>query len=557
MTEGEAAVEACCAGTTPRRVVLVALIVCAAVSVASRYAKEMLSDYRFERDARQHVWWMYKWSDPELFPDDPAFRFFSLPIFAPVGYQAVYRVLVPFADAQHVSEVVPIVLVALTVAACFACFSKWCGGRWLAPAVGSLLLVGLFVRYFRGGIPRVFALPVVAAFAWLSTSRRVWPLGLGLLLAVLFYPPPVIVLGLTSLVVIYWRWRRGDVGVPDLCGYAALTVAAAGLFLACYVVGKPDWIGPRPTREQYRTMAEFRYHPGEGRGRSAVFGKSFRGYWIKSERTGFGSRGRRVLRLLTACLVVLALRRFRDPVPVFLPGLAGSALLMFAASHLLMPMLFYPNRHVQAPLIIVCVGLTAVVLCRLTEAACRRWPELVPLGRRIWWVLPVTIVAYATYRGVQGVEKARELGPPHPSIVALMDFCRSTPKDTLFAGLPYAMDNIPFLAQRSVLAAHEHTMPHYLGYYAIMRSRMEDEFRLLYATSWEDATATAARHGVDYVVVPVNLLDPDRPYYHPPVGRLERELRQRASEEGAAMLDPPLGRCVLSTGRYRVVDVRP
>jgi len=139
----------------------------------------------------------------------------------------------------------------------------------------------------------------------------------------------------------------------------------------------------------------------------------------------------------------------------------------------------------------------------------------------------------------------------------LMDFCRSTPKDTLFAGFPRAIDDIPLLTQRSVLASHECTLPHFLGYYEIMYARLQDQMRLLYATSWGEALALAAKHGVDYVIVPRRLVDPDRHYYMPPVREFEKQLRARAIAEGAALLAPPPERIALETDKFVVVDVRP
>ena len=69
-----------------QRTIAVALVVLVAAIVATRnYLPDLLSPFRFEDDARQHVWWTYRFADPDLFPNDPAATYFSAFTFAPPG----------------------------------------------------------------------------------------------------------------------------------------------------------------------------------------------------------------------------------------------------------------------------------------------------------------------------------------------------------------------------------------------------------------------------------------------------------------------------------------
>jgi len=538
-------------------IVLATVLVCAAVIMWTAYFDEWLSPYLFDGDAQQHVWWTYRWSDPELFPNDPIYRFFSLPIFAPLGYQAIYRALVPSVDAEKLSKALPVPLMVFVVLACFVTFRRWCKGEWLGPTLATFLFVLICTRYLRGGLPRSFAMPVVAAFAWLSTSRRVWPLGVGLLIAVLFYPPPVTVLGLTSLAIIVWRRRQGDLAMKDLAAYGAITILAAGVFLACYVVAKPKWVGHRPTAEQARSMPEFFTEEGGGHGRGAMLGTSPVEFYLTSQRTGLGTRTLYLMPLLVLGVAVAACRRFRDPVPPLIPGMIVASLALFVAAHILLPKLFYPNRHVRYTMPVPILGLTALAVTWLAGSVVSRRPGARSLGRRYWWLALLPFVLLAAYRIAGAVHAARTLPAPDPSQVAVIEFCRQTPKDTLFAGLPSQMDPIPLLARRSVLASYETALPQYMGYYDLVLARMQDELRLLYATTWQQALDVAGKYRVGYVIVPRNLLAPKRPYAAPPSRELEMELRKHASAEGAVMLDPPPGRRALRTELWDIVDVRP
>ena len=537
-------------------IVLATVLVCSGLIMWTAYFDEWLSPYIFDGDAEQHVWWTYRWSDPELFPRDLIYDFFSLPIFAPLGYQAVYRVLVPFVDAEKLSKALPVPLMVFSVLACFVAFRRWCKGGWLGPTLATFLFVLICTRYFRGGLPRSFAMPVVAAFAWLSTSRRVWPLGVGLLIAVLFYPPPVTVLGLTSLAIIFWRWRQGELAMKDLAAYAAITILAVGVFLACYTVGKPKWVGHRPTAAQVRSMPEFFSEEGGGHGRGAMFGTSPVDFYLTSQRTGLGIRTLYLMPLLVLGVVVAACRRFRDAVPALIPGMIVASLALFIAAHILLPRLFYPNRHVRYTMPVPILGLTALMITWPAGAVAARRPGARNFGRRYWWLALLPFVLLTAHRIAGAVHDARTLPPPDPSEAAVIEFCRQTPKDTLFAGLPSQMDPIPLLARRSVLASHETALPHYLGYYSLVRARIEDELRLLHATSWPEALGIAGKYGVGYVIVPRDLLDPKRPLASPPHRELDVELRKQAESKGAVMLNPPPGRRVLRTERYDIVDVR-
>ena len=70
----------------------------------------------FNGDATQHVFWLYRYADPALFPNDISVEYFASPSVAPYGYRALYSVLASFADAQLVAEIVSAVLLAASLA---------------------------------------------------------------------------------------------------------------------------------------------------------------------------------------------------------------------------------------------------------------------------------------------------------------------------------------------------------------------------------------------------------------------------------------------------------
>ena len=73
----------------------------------------ILDPWRIDGDARQHVFWTYRFADPALFPGDPLVRFISSPRFDPPGYQALYAVGAPLLDALLFSKLLGLALALL------------------------------------------------------------------------------------------------------------------------------------------------------------------------------------------------------------------------------------------------------------------------------------------------------------------------------------------------------------------------------------------------------------------------------------------------------------
>ena len=73
------------------------------------------SDYVLADDVRQHVFWMFRFLDPTLFPNDPIADYFQS--IAPPGFSALYRALAALGiDPLLASKVIPLPLGLLTIA---------------------------------------------------------------------------------------------------------------------------------------------------------------------------------------------------------------------------------------------------------------------------------------------------------------------------------------------------------------------------------------------------------------------------------------------------------
>ena len=116
------------------------------------YYADLSSRYRFIEDAQAHLFWTYRFQDPELFPHDIYADYYSS-IMAPAGFRALYFLAAQALDPLLFSKLLPFALLATIVV------YAWRLGRALEPRWGGLLAALMILEYSgncRGGMPRSF-----------------------------------------------------------------------------------------------------------------------------------------------------------------------------------------------------------------------------------------------------------------------------------------------------------------------------------------------------------------------------------------------------------------
>ncbi len=239
----------------------------------------------FTGDATHHVFWLYRYADPLLFPGDLSIEYFSSHSVAPMGYRAIYAALAPWVDVLLAAEWISILLLGASA------LLAWHLGRVVATedreltglfaVVALLLLLPVIDLHPALGLQRTFALPITLLCLWALASGRYRLVGISWIGAALVYPVIIPVLGLTAVIVFLvelvrerrmpsnWLWN-------GVLGILAILIVWLGS-------GTPDGVGPMVTYEQARLMPEF----GPG-GRQQLFGTSLSGNWFRGHRTGLG-----------------------------------------------------------------------------------------------------------------------------------------------------------------------------------------------------------------------------------------------------------------------------
>ncbi|MGH7628529.1 MAG: hypothetical protein ACREOF_03925 [Gemmatimonadales bacterium] len=500
----------------------------------------------FNGDAAHHVFWLYRYADPSLFPRDLSIGYFAS--VSPWGYRAFYAALVPFVDALLAAEVVSVFL--LLVSGVLA----WHLGKSLVPenrplagllACATMLLL-LPVRDLLPamGLERAFALPITLLCLWALVARRYAWVGLSWLAAALFYPIIVPGLGLTGGIVLLADFARERRLPPYSWWNAALGCAAMAIVLLG--AGTPDGVGPMVTYEQARTMPEF-----SPRGRQELFGTTWTGYWFTHHRTGLGWSPRRLLTIAAAVLAaVLSGGSALIPRPAWALVLTGASL--WAAARLWLFHLYLPERHLRwAMAAFVVVAFTAAGWAIVSTVSRRARLGPVAMGR-VRWAIALAAPLVVLRALLPSATRAWQT-PVDLDLERAYAFLASLPTEAVVAAHPDLADYVPVRTRHSVLASTEGAHAYMVGYYARVRPRIEASLRAAYATSWRELDDVLTPYGVDVVLTAPSVWA--REEYYAPYNDLVEGLLAGGRQEGFVLAKPTGDRVLFRSGEVYVIRV--
>ena len=507
----------------------------------------------FSGDAAQHVYWLYRYADPSLFPNDLSVTYFSSHSVAPWGYRALYGVLAAHVDAQLAAELVSAVLLAISGALAWLLGAAIGDEKSEYTGLFAVLAMVMFLPYpgtdifTPMGFQRSFALPLTLLCAWSLVARRYAWIGVAWLLTALFYPVAIVVLGLAGAGVIIldvvhtrrlpatWFWN-------GCAGLVAITLVFSGANL-------PPGFGPVATYSQALAMPEF----GPD-GRMATFGRSWSGTWLTDGHIGLGWPPRLIALIVLALGVVFVLKR-RQRIPSGIWILAASGVGTWFIARVIMFQLYMPNRHSRwsvGVFGIVALAVAATALCERMNAAVSS--DGVATGNRMSWTIALG-APLITVAGLWPSATRIWHTPVDQDLERAYAFISRMPVDTVVVAHPDVADFVPLRARRSVLASTEESQPFVLGFYGKMKPLIETSLRVAYATQWKTIDRLLAPyHGA--VVLTCPAVWGQRPYYAP-FKELVRSLNARGDVEGFVLQHPRTDRVLFRSGEVYVVRAEP
>ena len=241
------------------------------------------AEYVVQDDARTFLFWMERFTDPSLFPNDLIASYFSA--VSPPGYTALHRVAATVfgIDPFVLNKVLPIVLgLIMTVYAYAVCLQLL---RVPAAAFAAATILNESVwraDSIPSGTPRAFIYPIFLAFLYYSLRRQRVAVLFTVGLMGLFYPQmTTIMLGTLCLGLL--RWERGRLRLSTDRAEWAVCISAIVLAVGIVAVAiqQSARFGPVTTASQARQMIEFTYY-----GRTAYFTNDWWRFWVVGERSG-------------------------------------------------------------------------------------------------------------------------------------------------------------------------------------------------------------------------------------------------------------------------------
>jgi len=465
------------------------LVLCGLL-VVSIHLTQILDPWRISGDARQHVFWTYRFADAELFEDDLLVDFISSPRFDPPGYVAVYAIGARWIDALLFSKL---------LAAVLAFGAGWFAfriGRKLAGEVAGVLAVLAFgflcFDDIRGGIPRSFAFPILLLFTDGLLHRRGWVCGAAFMAASLFYPPLVISMG----VVLPLLLLDGGRVVWSRIGRLVLPLGVPIALAACvvgysFLAADAELTGPMVTRDAAFSMPEFQ----EG-GRNEFWIEDQVAFWIGDwgyNRSSCGLLSSNVFFPLAACVLLLAVRRRRFRLPMELGWMAATSLLLFFVAHAILFTIFLPSRYTLYtwPIAFTCIAVSNAA--PLIEPL--GFPWLTRANGRVGLLAAVVVGVVLVTIIATGDRKT----PPRWKL-DLLAAVEALPKSAVIAGEPESLDDIPLFTRRKVFVNRELSLAYYTAYYARVRERVRISAALLASSSESRRQEIARRHGITHLL---------------------------------------------------------
>lgn len=467
------------------------------------------SAYVVQDDARQHIFWMQRYLNPSLFPNDLIADYFQS--VAPPGYKAFYALWTSIGiNPLLISKFVPLFLGLITTLYYFGLslsLFPMPAGAFIACL---LLNQGLWMEDdLVSATPRAFLYPLFAAFLYYLLRDAIIPCWIALALLALFYPPMAL-LGLGVLTLRLGRWPAGlrlSRRRQDWFLWAGACLILA-LILGPYQLSTHEF-GPLTTVAQAQQMPIFNQVEGYY-GRAFYFHDNPLIFWLFSPRTGLLFWGVLSPLVLAAFALPVYLSRSSPPARArwvttqvhLLSQLSLAALGLYGLAHWFTFQLHFPNRYVYHGARFVLPLAASITLTLYISTRCRRLnAEQRPrqhLRRQLSLVLQL---------GLAGVLIVLPFSPKLSianqlyvtgRATELYQFLQQQPHSTLVASIDAEANNLPTFARRSVVAAREYALPYHWGYFSQFQRRTLAMIEAQYSAELAPVQRFNAELGVDF-----------------------------------------------------------
>ncbi len=487
--------------------------------------KAFKSEYVIQDDARQHIFWMQRFVDPELFPGDLIADYFQSVV--PLGYTTFYQTIARLGiEPLLLSKLLPPVLGILTTVYCFGVTMELLPVPFAGFMASLILNQSIWMKFdVVSATPRAFIYPLFVVFIYYLLKRQLIGTCVAIALLGLFYPQLILICCPVLLLrLVNWKnmgellkelWAKKSMQLPLIKTgksgeylMSILPFLVGILVLVIYALQLNDY-GGAITASQARLMPEF--WPG---GRTPFFNDNPIEYWLIGELSGFFPPVLPPLIWLGLFFPLIWQNSHKftlvtkiNPQIRLLGDIMIVSVAMFVAAHAVLLRLYLPGRYMEHSCRVVLAIATGLLITLILDAALQSFkPGQKP--QKGWAIASALLIALTIFYPVYESSFPRTNYRPG-NLAPLYEFLQQQPKDSLIASLSSEANNLPTFALRSVLVAPEYAIPYHTGYYAEFSQRTKDLIRAQYTPNLAEMQQFILKYGIDFWLIEKSAFTPD------------------------------------------------
>ena len=469
-------------------------------------------EYIVQDDVRQHIVWLQRFIDPQLFTDDIISQYFYN--LAPLGFKSLYIWTAKIGiEPLLLAKLLPPILTLITTI--YTYLFVW----QILPMPIAGCLSSLFINQLMwlnddvvSATHRAFIYPLFAAFLYYLARKSIVSCLIMMLLQGLFYPHILLIemtiLTLRLLVIkkalLITITRKKQLYIWWIAG---LIVTAIALIP---ITQKPPELAITVTARQMQQMPEFNFE-----GRNAFFGGGFFKYWFA------GSSGLSLPLFPTIVWLGLGLpwllntklptvKLITNKINILLQVTAAS-LIMFCLAHILLPKLHLPSRYTYHTLrfvLAISTGIVVTILLDLVEKYFQK-RQFSLLEKTKITTIGLFAIAVIIFPAIPYVFTNWFQNWKIGTAPEIYQYLAQQPKDIIIASLSEEANNIPAFSQRSILVGREFSMAYHPTYYAEIEQRTVELLQAQYSLNPNVIYSFIKKYGVDYWLLDSNTFTPE------------------------------------------------
>jgi len=524
------------------------LIAASGVYIFSQW-EALTNPYVIGDDVRQQIYWMQKWSDPELFTDDLLTEYAMN--YVPWGVKAIYFATHSLINPLQFSSILSGILFVLTAGFLFGLALRLGDQLTSVLTVCLYCFLGHFMENITCGVSRSFAYPLLAAYLFFLSAKNLIGTGAVILLASVLNPYIFLLCLVTqALFLIHHYWPARFDNEP--LGYSSVVIgiflAGSGgfFFLLRYFFFSTNTFGTLVTpgdmigHAEYSAVGRYEIFPQPSFLNEIIHPWIFNLPFIQ-----WGPLPAWFFALIGLAIIGYACSRRKLAMDFSILRVLGyllvSSLLLYVAARIFIFRLFVPSRYIEFSF--------NIFFC-LVIAKCMRVAMLGWVSDRTIFPLLTTLLFILASLQVYHVGVF-----DYSNHAKLYRFFDTTPKNVLIAGHPEVMDNVLTFGRRKAFVTYELSHTWYVSYWNVLKNRTFDFFRAYYSGDPRDIYSFCRKNGIDYLVVRDSDFSEEKlkkgGLYFEPFDSFIRDLAK--SQISFALLDRKIFPPIYEAGGIRVI----